>query len=267
MPPVRAVERALAVLTCLGGEDLRLVDIAERVGLHKATAARLLASLAQAGMVVRDDRERFTIGPAVVQLAARRLGRYRSLVDQLRDTLKRLWDATGETVTVHVRIGTNRVCIEELESRHGIAYRAGVGNQEPLHSGSAAKVLLAFLPAAEREALLNQLSFRPVTARTITRRDQFEVELEKVRHKGYAISRGERILGAAAVSVPVLDRDGRAQAAVSILGPDSRMPPRVIERYTALLKEHVLPLPDAPYLIPHDAAPATPTRRAPRSGR
>jgi DNA-binding IclR family transcriptional regulator len=246
MPPVRSVERALAVLTCLAGDDLRLVDIAERVGLHKATVSRLLASLAKAGMVVRDDRERFTVGPAVVQLAARRLGRYHGVVDQLREALNRLWDETGETVTVHVRIGTNRVCIEELESRHGIAYRAGVGNQEPLHSGSAAKVLLAFLPAHEREALLDQLDFRPVTARTITKRDKFEAELQRVRQQGFAVSFGERILGATAVSVPVLDRDGRAQAAVSILGPDSRMPPPVLERYAALLRKLIRSLSDEP---------------------
>ncbi len=265
MPPVRAVERAMTILGSLAGEDLRLVDIVERVGLHKATVARLLASLGASGMVARDDRERFTVGPAVLQLAAGRLGRYRSLVDQLRAPLRELWKATGETVTVHVRMGTWRVCIEELESQHGIAYRAGVGNQEPLHCGSAAKALLAFMPEQERKEVLDQLTFRPVTERTITRRATLEAELEKVRRQGFAVSFGERILGAASVSVPVLDGSGRAVAAVSILGPDSRMTPDVLERYAALLKRQQFVV--ASYSTGEGPLPwkATATRRT-RSG-
>jgi IclR family transcriptional regulator, KDG regulon repressor len=237
------VERACAVLGCLADEDRRLVEIVEQVGLHKATVARLLAALTSAGMVVRDDRERYTLGPGVVRLTGRLLGRYRSLADLLRDSLERLSGATGETVTVHVRVGAERLCIEELESRHEIAFRSGIGARVPIHSGSAGKVLLAFLPEVERHALLQQLTFKPITERTITRRDRLAEELEKVRRRGYAISVGERILGATGVSVPVLDRDGRPQAAISILGPDFRMPPEALDRYAALLKREVRPLP------------------------
>jgi len=240
---VRAVQRALNILTSLGEEDLRLVDLAARLKLHKATVTRLLGTLAQADMVSRDEQDRYTLGPGIILLAGRLLGRYRTLADLLHEPLRRVWETTRETVTIHVRVGLERLCIEELESPEAITYRAGVGNRVPIHSGSAGKVLLAFLPDGERAALLRQLRLVPVTERTITNSSRLIQELDKVRRAGYAVSAGERIIGATAVSVPVWDRSGRVVAAVSVLGPESRLTPEVLKRYAALLKTEIRPLP------------------------
>src|SRR3990172_12731534 len=170
MPPVRAVERAVSILTALGAEDLRLVDLAGRLGLHKATVIRLLASLMDAGLVERDERDRYLLGPGVLRLAARQLAGHRRLVGFLRDPLDRIRAATRETGTLHVRVATDRVCVDELESPQAIAYRAGVGQRAPMHIGSAGKVLLAFLPDGERLALLRQLRLVRITDRSITSR-------------------------------------------------------------------------------------------------
>ncbi|MBI4590492.1 MAG: IclR family transcriptional regulator [Candidatus Rokubacteria bacterium] len=253
MPPVRAVERALNILACLGEEDLRLVDVALRLKLHKATVTRLLATLARAGMVSRDERDRYSLGPGLILLAGGLLGRYRTLADLLRAPLRRVWETTRETVTIHVRVGSERLCIEELESPETITYRAGIGNRVPLHVGSAGKVLLAFLPEAERATALKELRLVPLTDRTITSRNRLVEELDRVRRAGYAVSSGERIVGATAVSVPVLDPDGRVVAAVSILGPESRLTPEVLKRYAVLLKREI---PQLPMVVPHSAVVA-----------
>ncbi|MDP2628236.1 MAG: IclR family transcriptional regulator [Candidatus Rokubacteria bacterium] len=208
MPPVRAVERAVSILTALSAEDLRLVDLAERLDLHKATVIRLLASLMDAGLVERGAFERIRA-------------------------------ATGETVTVHVRVGTDRVCVDELESPQAIAYRAGVGQRAPMHIGSAGKVLLAFLPDGERLALLRQLRLVRITERSITSLDRLEAELAQVRRLGYAFSSGERVIGASAVSVPVLDAEDHVVAAVSVLAPAPRLVGREQARCVEILKREV----------------------------
>lgn len=247
MPTVRAVERAARILGALADEDLRLVELAGRLRLHKATVTRLLASLGRVGLVERDDRDRYTLGPGVLRLAARQLNAHRRLGDFLGDGLRRINRATGETVTVHVRVGTDRLCIEEVESPQPIAYRAGVGQRAPLHVGSAGKVLLAYLPEEERLAVLKELRLVQLTERTIVSADRLGAELARVRRLGYAFSSGERVIGASAVSVPVLDPEDHAVAAVSVLAPESRLGGREQARYAELLKREV---PRVPWSLP-----------------
>jgi DNA-binding IclR family transcriptional regulator len=169
--------------------------------------------------------------------------RYRTLVGFSADALRRVWEKTRETVTVHVRIGPDRLCIEEIESPEAITYRAGVGRRVPLHAGSAGKVQLAFLPDAERAAALKQVKLLPLTARTITNRARLIEELVRIRRLGYAMSFGESFDGVAAVSVPLFDSNGRLVASVSVLGPESRLPSETLERHAALLKSEIQPLP------------------------
>jgi DNA-binding IclR family transcriptional regulator len=233
------VDRALRILTCLGEGEFRLVQLAARLQLHKATVARLLTSLVHSEMAKRNERGYYVLGPAVASLSARALGGYHALLDALRAPLLNVWKATGETIAVNVRVGEERLCIDELESPQMIAYRTGIGSRAPLHVGSGGKVLLAFLPPEEIVHLLRHLRLRPVTERTITSREKLADELESVRRLGYAVSVGERTIGSAAVSVPVFDTTNRLVACVSILGPESRMTPDGLRRSAALLKQSI----------------------------
>jgi IclR family acetate operon transcriptional repressor len=242
-PRVRAVERALAILNCLVEQDLRLADLARRLELHKATVTRLLSSLVAAELVSKNHEGRYGLGPGIALLAARLGERHRSLVDFLREPLRRVWRATRETVVVHVRVGLVWIAIEELESPRAIKFKAGVGQRVPVHVGSAGRALLAFLPADELAAILRRIRFVGLTERTIVSRTRLAEELEKVRRVGHAISFGEGIIGAAAVSVPVFDAAGRPVAAVSVLGPDSRLPLAELRRCGSVLKEEIRPLP------------------------
>jgi DNA-binding IclR family transcriptional regulator len=255
MPPVRAVDRALGILNALGERDMRLVEIARELKLHKATATRLLASLARADMVARDERGYYGLGSGVALLSGRVFRTYRGLVEMLRVPMRAIWEATRETVAAHVRIGLDRVCIEELESPQNIAYRTGVGSRARLHVGSGGKVLLAFLRTEEREQIIQDLRMDAVTERTVTSRTRLAAELEEIRKLGYAISIGERTPGSAAASAPVFDKTGRLLAAVSVLGPEFRLTPAVLKRCAALLKENLQPL-----ALPGAAASGPPAR-------
>jgi DNA-binding IclR family transcriptional regulator len=62
-----------------------------------------------------------------------------------------------------------------------------------------------------------------VTPLTIIDRDKLEIELAEVRKQGYAVSRGEQADGVASISAPVFAGSGHVMAAVSILGPSTRM--------------------------------------------
>ncbi|WP_223263877.1 IclR family transcriptional regulator C-terminal domain-containing protein [Rhodococcus sp. MTM3W5.2] len=68
------------------------------------------------------------------------------------------------------------------------------------------------------ESVLSQL----VECRTDLDLEALGSEVLGIRKAGYAVTHGERELGASAVAAPILAADGRVLAALSIGGPTSR---------------------------------------------
>src|SRR3954463_2061196 len=126
-----------------------LIELADASGLDKSTAARLLAFLAERELVTRDSgTRRYAAGPALLGLGAAALRRSDLRVGA-RPYLERLRDATGETVTLHVRVADDFVCVDGVESPFPIRRAMPLGETLPLHLGSTGKAILAFLPSEE----------------------------------------------------------------------------------------------------------------------
>lgn len=226
-----SIDKAMDILFCfeVSKPQLRLTDISEKLGLHKSTTHRLLSLLKKKGLVVVDSRTQlYSLGPGVVDLAWVVL-RQQDFRTVCRPFLERLRQTTNETVSLYTRVGDRRTCIEELESGQDIKYSHTVGLTAPLHVGAPGKALLAFLPPQELEVLLATLPLTAITPHTLTDRQQLCIELAVTRTRGFAMSSGERSLGAAAVAAPIWDRNGRPIAAVSVLGPDQRLTLRVLQ--------------------------------------
>jgi IclR family transcriptional regulator, KDG regulon repressor len=230
-PRPSSIEKAIDVLFCfdLQRPQLRLVDISQRLGLHKSTAHRLLSLLKKRGLVVVDPATQlYSLGPALVELAWIVL-RQQDLRSICRPYLEQLRQATNETVSLNIRMGNKRVCIEELQSDQEVKYSQTFGLTAPLHVGAPGKALLAFLPTDELERVLATLTWEPLTPETITELDALRAELARTRTRGYAVSIGERSPWAAAVAAPIRDRSGQTIVAVSVLGPSHRLTSRVLK--------------------------------------
>jgi IclR family acetate operon transcriptional repressor len=225
-----SVEKAIDILLCFDPQhpQLRLTDISQRLGLHMSTTHRLLSLLKKKRLITSDPASQlYSLGPGVVELAWNIL-RQQDLRSVCAPYLERLRQATNETVSLYIRMGDCRVCIEELESGQDIKYSQTVGLTAPLHVGAPGKALLAFLPPAELEALLATMSLTAVTSRTITDRAQLLEELAAVRQRGYATSVGERSPWASAAAAPIWDWSGKPIAALSVLGPSHRLTSEVL---------------------------------------
>ena len=71
---VRSVDRAAALLIALGDSqgEAGVTELARRLGLHKSTASRLLATLQRRGLVEQDDETgKYRLGLVVIRLAER----------------------------------------------------------------------------------------------------------------------------------------------------------------------------------------------------
>ena len=234
---VQVIERATDILAILAGGAATLTEISSRTGLPKGTAFRILSSLAYGDRVLKDPlTNRYVLGPGTWRLAQVASDALGSAALIAGPELTALWQATAETVTLNMRMGLERVCIAELRSPHPLLHTAGVGSRIPLHVGASGKVILAFTEADERERILDCLTYESLTSATISRREQLVEELTLVRQRGWAMSMGERIPGAAGVSVPVRGASGLVLS-LSVLGPAERLTADRRSDITKLLQE------------------------------
>jgi DNA-binding IclR family transcriptional regulator len=220
---VQSVDRAVAVLEILAREgDAGVSEIADRVGIHKSTASRLLGALMARDLVQQNnERGKYQLGFGILRLAASIPGRL-SLVHEARPVLEALAAEFKETVNLAVLRSHFAVNVDQAMGPSTLATQDWIGSLTPLHATSSGKVLLAALDTEERDRLLKETGLPARTSQTITSRRKLEEQLLQVAHDGVAITQEELEIGLNAVAVPVFNHSGTVAGAVSISGPAFR---------------------------------------------
>ena len=219
LSPGKSLQRGFAILRTLaeaGGEGAKLIRIAEASGLTQATVHRLLQALVAEGMVEQDGRSRvYRLGIDFFALAAR-AGNPCNLRDLCRPVLQRLSAMLGDTVFLLVRTGFDALCLDRSEGLFPIRSHTGdIGGRVPLGVGQGALVILAFLPEAEREEVI-RFNVPRLVGQGVMDEVYLRTEMAKTRAAGYATRRDFILPGMGGAAVPILDREGRAVAALSI---------------------------------------------------
>ena len=234
---VRSVDRAAALLIALGDCQgaAGVTELARRLGLHKSTASRLLATLERRGLVEQDDETgKYRLGTLVIRLADR-AERTLDLRRIAQSELEQLARSTRETVGLAVLDGECLLTVAQADAPSLAAVGDWTGRTTPLHCSAAGKVLLTAM--AEREVLrLVRNGLSRFTPRTITELEPLLEELARIRRRGFATSFGEYDAGLHAIAAAVRDARGGVIAAVTVWGPAPRLvPARVSELSTAVV--------------------------------
>ncbi len=224
---VRSVDRAASLLLALGESptEAGVTDLARRLGLHKSTASRLLATLQRRGLVEQDpETGKYRLGLVVIRLAER-AERTLDLRAIALPELERLARATHETAGLGVLESDQVRFVAQADGPSLIAVGDWTGRASTLHANASGKVLLASL--AERDVLrIVRLGLTRYTDRTLTDLEPLLADLARARRRGYAVAASELEQGLNAVAAPVLDARGRVIAAVEVWGPAFRVSPR-----------------------------------------
>lgn len=235
---VRSVDRAAALLLALGESqgEAGVTELARRLGLHKSTASRLLATLQRRGLVEQDDETgKYRLGIVVIRLAER-AERTLDLRSIALPELERLARLTHETTGLGVVDTETLLTVAQVDGPNLIAVGDWTGRSTPLHCVASGKVLLAAL--AEREVVrIVRRGLVTYTERTIVELEPLLEELARVRRRGYATAIGEYETGLNAVAAPVHDARGNVVAAVDIWGPAFRLTPRRIPELAVQARE------------------------------
>lgn len=235
---VRAVERAIDLLFLIAEKDCSLQELSLQTELSKATILRLIATLETRELVRRDPKTNlYSPGTGIQRLQRGLLSTRDAIIEASREALARVNEVTGETAGVHVRMRNDRVCIAEVESPHMLKFVAKVGSVKPLYVSSIGKLMMAYLPTAEVDELLDTMEMKAWTENTVIEKPLLKKQLAIIREQGYSCSYCEIYAGASSLSVPVLDSRGECRATLSIYGPLSRLTPERIEQFVPLLRE------------------------------
>ncbi len=249
-----AVERAADVMFLLARlGNASISELAAATESSGSAVHRILTALKNKGIVEQDpETQRYELSRAVLKLA-RSLSSRADVRRYAGPTMHDLRDATGETVTLSVRSGGGRVCIQQVEGNHEIRWVSEIGRVYPLHSGVTGKVLLAYWEPKELTAYLRSLESRRRRQPDAPDRAALEAELDQVRARGYALADNDRVAGIAAISAPVLGHADNLAAALTLAGPSWRCTHDMIESWVPRLRKaageisaHLKSAPDVP---------------------
>lgn len=200
-----------------GGAGIR--ELSRSLAQPRSSVYRSLNSLEAHGIVRRSAEGAYKLGPRLLALAAQVVVEpaEQHLVEFGQPCLNRVSVVTGEASKLSVLTGDRALVIAVAQGGGsiGVAVRVLAGTSYPIHAGAASKLLLAYLPPEEQEALLTQPLHR-LTRSTVTDRQALSAELAAIRARGYAADRGEFAASVHALATPVHDHSGRVVAALSI---------------------------------------------------
>jgi IclR family acetate operon transcriptional repressor len=226
LPRTQSLTRAITLVRAVarrpGGSST--AALARTCELPVATAARLMATLADAGFVERTpDDDGWIVGYDLVRLV-RANDPHRALLTGARAGIERLVAEAGESGALAVpRPGPAMDIIAQVDAPGLLGATNWVGRTFPLHASAAGKLVLAALPDAELATWMEREPLERFTPHTLSAPGALRAELARVRARGYAELVDEHEPGLASVAAAVPGPDGRLAAIVGISGPTLRL--------------------------------------------
>ena len=201
----QAIERAAQLLVRVveAVQPPSVGELSLGAGLPKSTTSRLVSALERQGLIQRlGARGRLRPGPVLLRYASR--DGSQTLIELAAPSLRRLADASGETINLAVPGPDGVEHLAQEDTAHFVGVTDWVGRRVPFELAANGKCFLTFGGAGHEQS-------------------------KAIRANGYATSIDELEVGLTAMAAPVLGANGDAIAALSISGPTSRLKQRLEE--------------------------------------
>lgn len=235
VPAVQVLERMFSLIDVLAcrEEAITLKEISEKTGLHPSTAHRILNDLAIGRFVDRPQSGHYRLGMRLLELGNLVKGRL-NVRDAAIGPMRELHELTQQPVNLSMRQGDEIIYVERAYSeRSGMQVVRAIGGRAPLHLTSVGKLFLAAEDPQRTSAYATRTGLHGHTHNSITRLEDLERELSKVRQYGHANDNEELEIGVRCLAAGVYDDQNKLVAGLSISAPSARME----ESWLAKLKE------------------------------
>lgn len=218
----RSVLTALRTLEQLAKGPASVSELSRALGVPKTTTHRSVMTLAQAGWV-----RAFEMDPTKWVLSGRSLsvGLGGSVEGDLRELaraeMRRLRDATGETVHLVIPDVPDLVVVARLDGTHSLRTFLPLGTHAPLHATASGRALLSAMSDAEVEKVIDA-GIQQFTDRSLSTRAEVLAEIGRTRQRGYGLNAAEWRAEIAAIGAPILSPKGLPVAALAVSMPLTR---------------------------------------------
>lgn len=213
----------LLKIVCESSSPLSLSELAVKCSLSISTIQRLTFTLQHLGLLDRDPQtKKFKVGPEMITMAF-------SVIDKLTlakvayPHMLNLRNQIDEVVGLGILSGGEVVFIEMIKTQQLLNVNTDRGVRISIHSTSAGKAILAFLPDSKIRTFLEKISFEKVTNNTITTAHDLKALLPEVRKQGFATAIDESASGLGTVAAPIRGNDGEVRGALTIMVPTARV--------------------------------------------
>lgn len=215
---MQSVQRAIDLLMYVGecGRTVGVTEVAQRLGLAKTTAHRLLKTLTYRHLLEHAEDGRYRPGLGMLLLSPPALGAS-ALTRAADPLLSALAAALGETCFLVVRRGDQLIVAHKVEGSGFLRASPSVGSVVPVHATAVGRVFLAFSTELGMPVPLTLY-----TRRTPQDAARLQRLAEQTRHERWAISVDEWHEGLAAVAAPVFCGE-RLVAAVAVACSSARL--------------------------------------------
>jgi IclR family transcriptional regulator, pca regulon regulatory protein len=204
-----------------------LTEVAERSGLTRAGARRILLTLQALGYVQTDGRL-FRLTPRILDLGFAYLSSM-PIWNLAEPVMEALVAQVKESCSAAALDATDIVYVMRVPTHKIMSITLGVGSRLPAYCTSLGRVLLADLPDEEVVARLQASERRALTRHTLTDVDTLLARVAQARRQGWCIVNQELEEGLISVAVPVTNRAGRTVAALNISGQANRTSAKAVQ--------------------------------------
>jgi DNA-binding IclR family transcriptional regulator len=206
----QTLSRGIRMLEILSEEILPLSigEVAERMGVHRSVAYRIMRTFEDHGLIARDSTGSLVLGTGLATLAR---GVARDLQTAALPELTSLSNELGMTAFLVVLDRGDCTTLTSVEPRHS---RAAVvqrpGTRHPIDTGAPGLALQMMLDDSQWESISPHRPRRP--------------EVASVREQGFAVSHHEVLPSVTGVAAPLQLREGLQPAAIAVVYPGDEVP-------------------------------------------
>ncbi|MBO6837061.1 MAG: IclR family transcriptional regulator C-terminal domain-containing protein [Alphaproteobacteria bacterium] len=234
---VRSLSRALALLEDVAAhaEGVTLGDLAQRADLAPSTAHRLLKTLESRRYVTQDAERGLWFTGVQAFIVGTGFLRNRDMVGIARPFMYRAMEESGESVNLAILDGTETIYLSQVESRQMMRALAPPGGRAPLHASGVGKAMLAGLSPDAAGEKIKSLGFAKYTDKTVRNGVALLDDIARARSRAFAVDDEEHAVGLRCVASPVFNEYEEPVAAISISGPQARIPDERLPELGALI--------------------------------
>jgi IclR family pca regulon transcriptional regulator len=219
---LQSVERAMRALEAFGQQarPLSLAELAAATGMDRSAAQRIAHTLQALGYLERaggglSGSQGLVPGKRLLDRSFDYL-RMNPLVERATPILQELRRTTQERVDLSLFDGTSVIYAVRLQSKRETFFATLVGRRMPTFGSSGGRAMLAALPEAEAEAILEHSDRRRMTPKTVTDLPGLRAKIAEAQRDGFALSVEEALLGEVVLAAAVLDAQRRPVAAIHV---------------------------------------------------